>query len=127
MVVATTGSYRLRHSFAVGTLLRWYRSGIDPQARILQLSSFSVTPNPTSTAVYLTITTELLSEASQRFKRWADPLTLDSVLRFLHHLEVTRHNHRRTRNHGRTVVRAFSSFSRAVCPDAWRSPDSEHR
>ena len=30
--------------------------------------------HPTSTAVYLTITTELLAEASQRFERWADPL-----------------------------------------------------
>jgi site-specific recombinase XerD len=64
----------LRHSFAVGTLLRWYRSGIDPQSRLLQLSTFLGHVNPTSTAVYLTITTELLAEASQRFERWADPL-----------------------------------------------------
>jgi site-specific recombinase XerD len=64
----------LRHSFAVGTLLRWYRSGIDPQSRLLQLSTFLGHVNPISTAVYLTITTELLAEASQRFERWADPL-----------------------------------------------------
>jgi hypothetical protein len=58
----------------VGTLLRWYRSGIDPQSRLLQLSTFLGHVNPTSTAVYLTITTELLAEASQRFERWAEPL-----------------------------------------------------
>ena len=64
----------MRHSFAVGTLLRWYRSGIDPGSRLLQLSTFMGHVHPTSTAVYLTITTELLAEASQRFERWADPL-----------------------------------------------------
>jgi site-specific recombinase XerD len=64
----------LRHSFAVGTLLRWYRSGVDPGPRLLQLSTFLGHVNPQSTAVYLTITTELLTEASQRFERWAAPL-----------------------------------------------------
>jgi hypothetical protein len=29
-----------RHSFAVGTLLRWYRARIDPMARLLDLSTF---------------------------------------------------------------------------------------
>jgi site-specific recombinase XerD len=64
----------LRHSFAVGTLLRWYRSGVDPGSRLLHLSTFLGHVNPQSTAVYLTITTELLTEASQRFERWAAPL-----------------------------------------------------
>jgi site-specific recombinase XerD len=64
----------LRHSFAVGTLLRWYRAGIDPQARLLQLSTFMGHVNPKSTAIYLTITTDLLTEASRRFERWAIPL-----------------------------------------------------
>jgi integrase len=64
----------LRHSFAVGTLLRWYRSGVDPGARLLQLSTFLGHVNPASTSVYLTVTTELLSEANQRFERWAAPL-----------------------------------------------------
>ena len=64
----------LRHSFAVSTLLRWYRSGVDPGSRLLQLSTFLGHVNPQSTAVYLTITTELLTEASQRFERWAAPL-----------------------------------------------------
>ena len=64
----------LRHSFAVGTLLRWYRDGIDPGSRLLQLSTFLGHVNPESTAVYLTITTELLKEASDRFEHWAAPL-----------------------------------------------------
>lgn len=64
----------LRHSFAVGTLLRWYRSGVDPSTRLLHLSTFLGHVNPRSTAVYLTITTELLTEANHRFERWASPL-----------------------------------------------------
>src|SRR5258708_6163780 len=32
----------LRHTFAVRTLLRWYREGIDPQARLNHLSTFLV-------------------------------------------------------------------------------------
>lgn len=61
----------LRHSFAVGTLLRWYRAGINPTQRLLQLSTFLGHVNPASTAVYLTITAELLHEANQRFERFA--------------------------------------------------------
>lgn len=61
----------LRHAFAVGTLLRWYREGVDPATRLLHLSTFLGHVDPTSTAVYLTITTELLEEASLRFERFA--------------------------------------------------------
>lgn len=50
----------LRHSFAVGALLRWYRAGIDPMSRLLDLSTFLGHVSPSSTAVYLTITAELL-------------------------------------------------------------------
>jgi site-specific recombinase XerD len=66
--------HSLRHSFAVGTLLRWYRNGADPGSRLLHLSTFMGHVNPRSTAVYLTITTDLLTEASQRFEQWAKPL-----------------------------------------------------
>ncbi len=66
--------HSLRHSFAVGTLLRWYRNGADPQSRLLQLSTFMGHVNPRSTALYLTITTDLLTEASQRFERWVEPI-----------------------------------------------------
>jgi site-specific recombinase XerD len=64
----------LRHSFAVGTLLRWYRSGIDPGSRLLQLSTFLGHVSPVSTAEYLTITSDLLREAGERFERFAAPL-----------------------------------------------------
>ena len=61
----------LRHAFAVGTLLRWYRSGIDPNARLIHLTTFLGHADPASTAVYLTITEELLREADKRFRAFA--------------------------------------------------------
>jgi site-specific recombinase XerD len=64
----------LRHSFAVLTLLRWYRAGIDPAQRLLHLSTFLGHVQPESTAVYLTITSDLLNEAGQRFEVFARPL-----------------------------------------------------
>lgn len=73
--VATPRVHDLRHSFAVGTLLRWYREGTDPAARLLHLSTFLGHVNPASTAVYLTITAELLDAASERFARFAAPLS----------------------------------------------------
>jgi integrase len=63
----------LRHSFAVGCLLRWYRDGVDPQARLYRLSTFMGHVSPDSTAVYLTITPQLLAEASRRFEIFAAP------------------------------------------------------
>lgn len=65
--------HSLRHSFAVGTLLRWYRQGDDPGARLFQLSTFMGHVNPESTSVYLTITTGLLDEANRRFESFAAP------------------------------------------------------
>ncbi len=64
----------LRHSFAVSTLVRWYRSGIDPAQHLMHLSTFLGHVNPSSTAVYLTITTELLELASDRFQSYAAPV-----------------------------------------------------
>ncbi len=68
----------LRHSFAVGCLLRWYREGLEPSTRLRALSTFMGHVDPVSTAVYLTITPELLDEASRRFEAfaeatWAEP------------------------------------------------------
>lgn len=65
--------HSLRHSFAVGCLLRWYRQGLDPSARLHQLSTFMGHVDPTSTAVYLTITPALIEEASRRFETFAEP------------------------------------------------------
>lgn len=56
----------LRHAFAVGTLLRWYRSGINPNTRLVHLATFLGHADPASTAVYLTITEELLREAERK-------------------------------------------------------------
>jgi len=63
----------LRHSFAVGCLVRWYREGVDPQTRLYRLSTFMGHVDPASTAVYLTITPQLLAEASRRFEAFAEP------------------------------------------------------
>lgn len=71
--VATPHLHCLRHSFAVATLLRWYREGVDPAARLLYLSTFLGHVSPQSTAVYLTITDELLQAASTRYERFAAP------------------------------------------------------
>ncbi len=72
--VAMPRLHCLRHSFAVGTLLRWYREGVEPQDRLLHLSTFMGHVQPSSTAVYLTITADLLKQANQRFERFAAPL-----------------------------------------------------
>jgi len=69
--VAFPRLHDLRHSFAVVTLLRWYRSGVNPGDRLIHLSTFLGHVEPSSTAVYLTITAELLDEASDRFERFA--------------------------------------------------------
>lgn len=69
--VAAPRLHDLRHSFAVGTLLRWYREGIDPNQRLLHLATFLGHVDPTSTAVYITMTDALLDEASARFRRFA--------------------------------------------------------
>jgi len=61
----------LRHSFAVSTLLRWYKDGVAPAARLNHLSTFLGHVNPASTAVYLTITGELLQQANARFEAFA--------------------------------------------------------
>jgi integrase len=73
--VAPPRVHDLRHSFAVGALLRWYRDGGDPTSRLLHLSTFLGHVDPASTAVYLTITAELLQAAGERFGRFVAPLS----------------------------------------------------
>jgi integrase len=70
----------LRHSFAVGCLLRWYREDGDPQSRLHQLSTFMGHVDPGSTAVYLTITADLLAEANRRFEAFAGPAWLEAAI-----------------------------------------------
>jgi site-specific recombinase XerD len=61
----------LRHSFATNTLMRLYREGKDPSLYMLPLSTFLGHSQLASTAVYLTITEDLLSEASKTFEKFA--------------------------------------------------------
>ena len=56
----------LRHSFAVATLLDWYRHGVDVHARLPVLSAFLGHVAPASTWWYLHAAPELLALAAQR-------------------------------------------------------------
>jgi integrase len=56
----------LRHTFAVTTLVRWYRDGVDVEARLPALSTYLGHVAPSSTYWYLTATPELLELARQR-------------------------------------------------------------
>jgi integrase len=69
--VAAPHLHSLRHSFAVGCLLRWYRDGLDPAERLHHLSTFMGHVDPDSTAVYLSVTPALLEEANRRFEAFA--------------------------------------------------------
>ena len=69
--VAPPHLHDLRHSFAVGTLLRWYRQGVNAAEKLHYLSTFMGHADPSSTAVYLTITDDLLKEANRRFEGFA--------------------------------------------------------
>jgi integrase len=69
----------LRHAFATHRLLRWYREGVDVQARLPLLAAFLGHVEPSYTAVYLTATEELLREANDRFYRHAGHLFNEEV------------------------------------------------
>jgi integrase/recombinase XerD len=56
----------LRHSFAVATLLDWYRTGEDVAAKIPSLSTYLGHREPSSTYWYLSAAPELLSLAAAR-------------------------------------------------------------
>lgn len=63
----------LRATFAVHRLVAWYREGADVQARLPLLSTYLGHVSVSATSVYLTMTAELLAEASARFERYAQP------------------------------------------------------
>jgi integrase/recombinase XerD len=56
----------LRHTFAVATLLEWYRAGVDVQARLPLLATYLGHVDPKSSYWYLTGTPELLQLAAAR-------------------------------------------------------------
>jgi site-specific recombinase XerD len=61
----------LRHTFAVHRLLSWYQQGADVQRLLPQLSTYLGHTSLSCTQVYLSMTPELLQEASARFERYA--------------------------------------------------------
>lgn len=63
----------LRHTSAVHRLTMWYREGKDVQKLLPQLSVYMGHTYLAATQVYLTMTPELLHEASLRFERYAAP------------------------------------------------------
>jgi integrase len=58
----------LRHSFAVNTLIGWYRDGADVQARLPLLSTWLGHADPKWTYWYLSACPELLELAGERLE-----------------------------------------------------------
>jgi site-specific recombinase XerD len=61
----------LRHTAAVHRLVSWYRQGADVQRLLPQLATYLGHVHIAATQHYLTLTAELLREASQRFEHYA--------------------------------------------------------
>lgn len=61
----------MRHTFAVHRMIAWYREGADVQACLPLLSTYLGHVNISGTQPYLTMTQELLTEASSRFDSYA--------------------------------------------------------
>lgn len=61
----------IRHTFALSRLLSWYREGADVQRLLPQLATYLGHVHIAGTQHYLTMTPELLLEASLRFERYA--------------------------------------------------------
>jgi integrase/recombinase XerD len=59
----------MRHSFAVGTLLGWYRTEVEIQPRLPLLSTYLGHVHPKDTYWYLTAAPELLQFAAGRLER----------------------------------------------------------
>jgi len=61
----------IRHSFITSRLVEWYRKGADVQRLLPHLSTYVGHVNISATQRYLTMTPELLTEASSRFEEYA--------------------------------------------------------
>ncbi len=59
--------HELRHSFATQRLTDWYVQGVDVQAKLPLLAAYMGHKNIRSTLLYLTMTPQLLEQASRRF------------------------------------------------------------
>ncbi len=56
----------LRHSFAVKTIMNWYRQGRDPDREMIKLSTYLGHSNPKATYWYIEAVPELMKLASER-------------------------------------------------------------
>jgi integrase/recombinase XerD len=65
----------LRHTFSVHRLVSWYRQGADVQRLLPQLATYLGHACLSSTQRYLTMTSELLREAGNRFGRYAQEVS----------------------------------------------------
>jgi len=61
----------LRHTFAVGRLVKWYGQGMDVNTLLPNLPVYLGHAKPQNTYWYLTATPDLLSKASSRFESFA--------------------------------------------------------
>lgn len=59
----------LRHAFVVNRMRTWYQEGVNPQPRLPYLATYLGHKDIHSTLVYLTITQDLLQQASERFRQ----------------------------------------------------------
>lgn len=61
----------IRHTFALNRLISWYREGVDVQCLLPHLSTYLGHVDVKATQRYLTMTPEVLHEASFRFQQYA--------------------------------------------------------
>jgi integrase/recombinase XerD len=59
----------LRHTFAIQTLLRWHRAGVEVEAKLPLLSTYLGHIGPSTTYWYLTAVPELLAAATARLEQ----------------------------------------------------------
>jgi integrase len=65
----------LRHTFAVKTLINWYRAGINPEQRLPLLSAYLGHAKVSDTYWYLSTVPELLGAVSTRLNNYLGDLT----------------------------------------------------
>jgi integrase len=68
----------IRHTAAVHRVIAWYRAGMDVQRLLPQLATYLGHVKIDCTQRYLSMTPELLHEASLRFERYARPGVRDA-------------------------------------------------
>jgi integrase/recombinase XerD len=66
-----------RHTFAVATVLDWFRDGTDVQARLPLLSTYLGHVAPANTYWYLEASPELMAQAARRLEAAGPKTTAD--------------------------------------------------